>query len=114
MQIRGGLNKNNIMKTSSNEYPTKIQPLGNGKYLINFDIEEVEIEERESYNYISLYVDDISRVNLIKVLVAYKYGIEDEIKILYRGTPEQVQEHEDWVAWCKEYVSIALTEFEEV
>ena len=102
------------MKTNSDNIPKAIQSLGNGKYYLNYNIEEVEIDERKSYNYISIYVDNIDRITLITALIAEKYSIEDEIKILYRGTPEQVQEHEDWVAWCKNYVSIALTEFEEV
>ena len=102
------------MKSNSDNVPQIMQPLGNGKYYLNFNIEEVTIDERQSYNYDSIYVDSIDRITLIKALISEKYSIEDEVKLLYRGTPEQKQEHEDYVAWCKKYVDSALAEFEEV
>ncbi len=100
------------MKTNSDNYPQKIQSLGNDKYHINFNIKEVERDERTSYDYETVVVSSNERVELIKALIAHKYTIEDEIKLLYRGQEQEVQEHEEWVAWCRSYVDSVLTEQE--
>jgi organic radical activating enzyme len=94
---------------NSDTTPKKIQQLGQNLYAINFNIQQVEREERTSYDYETVVVSSKERVELVKALIAHKYTIEDEIKLLYRGQQEQIKEHEEYVAWCKEYVD-ALVE----
>ena len=38
----------------------------------------------------------------VKKLIKEKYSVEDEIKILFRGSQEEIDLHEQYVDYCKE------------
>jgi len=44
----------------------------------------------------------IKRDELVRAKIREKYSIEDEIAVLFRGTNEEKQEHEDFVKSVKE------------
>ena len=92
------------MTTNSDDKLEKIQPLGNGKYYIHFNEKEVEIEGRKSYNYDTVIVDSCDRTTIINAIISLRYTTSDEIKLLYRGTIEQIAEHENWVRFAKSIV----------
>lgn len=90
------------MITNSDNKLQVIQSVGNGKYHIYFNEQEVEIGGRISYNYDTIIVNNCDRQTIIQAIIAFKYSIEDELKLLYRGSQEEIEEHEKWVQFAKE------------
>ena len=96
------------MKSESNIRPLALLPLGNGFYHLNYNVIEVEIEGQVQYQYDSIYVDTKDRDRLVEALIAERYSLQNELKILYRGTDEEKAEHERYVQWCKDYIDSVL------
>lgn len=96
------------MKSQSNIRPLSLFPLGNGFYHLNYNIVEVEIEGQIMYNYDTIYIANKDRDRMVEALIAERYTLQNEMKILYRGTEEEKEEHEQYVQWCKNYIDSIL------
>ena len=93
------------MKSQSNEFPIKIQDLGNGTSHFNYNvIEDVSEEQRTFYKYDQVIIKNpVTYSKKIVALIREKYTVDDELSIL-RQREIKVTEfngYSDFVENCK-------------
>lgn len=92
------------MKTTYNERPEAIVPVGRGKYYVNMDITEVQpTEEEGQVMYEADYVETQGRPTypmVVEALIRERYTVSDELAI-HRQRDTKPDEFADYNAFCE-------------
>ena len=90
------------MKSYSDIKQKTLEQLGINLFAYRYNHLPIQIDDREQWECEVLYFEKPpTRELVVEAIIATKYTTSEEIKILYRGTPEEVQEHEEWVVYAK-------------
>ena len=94
------------MKSYSDIKQKTVEQLGTNLFAYRYNHLPIQVEDREQWECEVLYFENPpTRELVINNIMATKYTLEEEIKILYRGTLEEIREHENWVRFAKSIVN---------
>ena len=98
-----------MAKSSSKVRPLIKEKWDNEKYVVRFNIVEVEDVDEEGtpcgvkYEYEEVLVPIVDRKHIVKALIERKYDTSEEIKLAFARDKDksEIEEHEAYVVECK-------------
>lgn len=90
------------MITYSDNKPDVLLHLGDGNYYFNYDIEEVEIDERKSFKCNTIFIKgSVTKDKIIEGLIRERYSLSEELAI-QRQRDTKPEEFEAYFNYCEE------------
>lgn len=91
------------MKAESKDYPKTFQP-SNGGWLFNYNIESIEREGEQFYQFDSVWVEKQDKEHIVPAIIRTRYSENDEFK-MGRISKTSV-EWKEYDAFVKECITI--------